>query len=35
MRDALYCDNDEWKGKVWARAQWVLTHTYQGLGSIN
>ena len=35
MRDALYCDNDQWKGKVWERAQWVLTHTYQGLGSIN
>ncbi|MDP4910799.1 MAG: M14 family metallopeptidase, partial [Pseudomonadales bacterium] len=35
MRDALYCDNDQWKGKVWERAQWVLAHTYQGLGSIN
>jgi hypothetical protein len=35
IRDALYCDNDEWKDKVWARAQWVLTHTYQGLAGIS
>ena len=34
IRDALYCDNDEWKEKVLARAQWVLKHAYKGLGSI-
>ena len=34
IRDALYCDNDEWKEKVLARAQWVLKHACKGLRSI-
>ncbi len=33
IRDALYCDTDEWKVKIWARAQWVLDKAYQGLAS--
>lgn len=34
VRDAFYCDNDEWKEKVWERAQWVLTHAYKGLAGV-
>lgn len=34
IRDALYCDEDGWKEKIWARAQWVLTHTYKGLSDV-
>lgn len=34
MRDALYCDNDEWKAMVWERAKWVLDKCYQGLSSL-
>jgi len=35
IRDALYCDNDEWKAKVWERAKWVLDKAYLGLESIS
>ncbi|MCB1647595.1 MAG: M14 family metallopeptidase [Pseudomonadales bacterium] len=34
MRDALYCDNDEWKARVWERAQWVLSRAYDGLATV-
>jgi hypothetical protein len=34
IRDALYCDNDEWKAKVFERAIWVLDHAYQGLKTV-
>jgi hypothetical protein len=31
IRDALYCDDDEWKKMIWERAQWVFEHAYAGL----
>lgn len=34
IRDALYCDNDEWKAKVFERANWVLDHAYLGLKTV-
>lgn len=34
IRDALYCDNDEWKAKVHERANWVLEHAYEGLKTV-
>jgi uncharacterized protein DUF2817 len=34
MRDALYCDNDEWKAKVWDRAKWVMDKCYLGLATV-
>lgn len=34
IRDALYCDNDEWKALVHERANWVLDHAYQGLKTV-
>ena len=34
MYEALYCDNDEWKSKIWDRATWVLDHCYAGIGSV-
>jgi hypothetical protein len=34
MRDALYCDNDEWKAMVWERAKWVLDKCYAGLATV-
>ena len=34
IKDALYCDSDQWKDKVWERAQWVLTRTYSGLAGV-
>ncbi len=34
IRDALYCDNDEWKQKVWDRAVWTLEQTYAGLATV-
>lgn len=34
IRDALYCDNDEWKAKIWERATWVLEHCYAGLAKV-
>lgn len=34
MRDALYCDNDQWKALVWERAKWALDKCYAGLATI-
>ncbi len=31
MRDAFYCDNEEWKGMVLGQARVVLLQTVQGL----
>lgn len=31
--EALYCDNDDWKAKIWDRATWVLDHCYQGIAT--
>jgi hypothetical protein len=34
IRDALYCDDDEWKQMIWDRAQWVFEKTYAGLRTV-
>ncbi|MBV8618634.1 MAG: M14 family metallopeptidase [Curvibacter sp.] len=34
LRDAFYCDNEEWKGMVLGQARVVLLQTLQGLGKI-
>jgi hypothetical protein len=31
LRDAFYCDNDEWKGMVLGQARVVMLQTLQGL----
>jgi len=31
VRDAFYCDNDEWKGMVLGQTRVVLLQTVQGL----
>ena len=32
LRDAFYCDNEEWKGMVLGQARVVLLQTLLGLG---
>lgn len=31
IRDAFYCDNDEWKGKIWERGHSVISKALAGL----
>ncbi len=31
VRDAFYCDNDEWKGKIWERGHTVVSKALAGL----
>jgi len=33
IRDAFYCDRDDWKDRVWERAAEILTRAFAGIGA--